>query len=191
MIGLRMKGRWPLLGALSAALVAALTGAFALWPTSFYWPPAQPLRVGYHNRPPLTYTRADGTPDGPTIEAFRRAAAALGISFTWVEVTGELEEALKSAGSMYFPPPPGCLAAWGASTSASRGGNPISPCCGPAAMPTGTVRFEGSPISTHRWTPTLPGSCSRTFRELFGLGGKTLSRRSAWGAPTLSWSKPG
>ncbi|MCX6596560.1 MAG: ATP-binding protein, partial [Acidobacteria bacterium] len=98
-----MKGRWPLLSALGAALAAALIGAFALWPTSFYRPPAQPLRVGYHNRPPLTYTRADGQADGPTIEAFRRAAAALGISIRWVEVTGELEVALESGRIDLFP----------------------------------------------------------------------------------------
>ncbi len=103
MIRFAMRGRGPLLVALGAAMIAALIGAFALWPTSFYWPSAQPLRVGYHNRPPLTYTRGDGTPDGPTIEAFRRAVATLGVSITWVEVAGELEVALERGQIDLFP----------------------------------------------------------------------------------------
>ena len=102
-MSMRMAGRWPIVAAVGGALAALLITAFAFSSAPFYWPPGKALRVGYHNRPPLTYTRADGKPDGPTIEAFRRATDQLGIPVVWVEVSGDLESALESGHVDLFP----------------------------------------------------------------------------------------
>ncbi|MCX6594094.1 MAG: ATP-binding protein [Acidobacteria bacterium] len=98
-----LRGRGVPLIATGLALVAAVGIAAALWLNNLYQPPSGTLRVGYHNRPPLTYTGADGSADGPTVRAFRDAAKTLRIPIVFVEVAGDLEVALETGKIDLFP----------------------------------------------------------------------------------------
>ena len=98
-----LQGREVPPAAKGFVLLVAVGIVGALWLNHLYQPAPRPLRVGYHNRPPLTYTRADGTADCPTIRAFRDAADALKIPITMVEISGDLEVALETGMIDLFP----------------------------------------------------------------------------------------